>query len=129
MLFFNLFKSVSAEDEMTTALASRQRPPIPPNRHTNRQEDLFLASTLRQKYKTVLRPTTPDVSVVFSSSCQVSGEWATYISGLMKRHGYPNVVLQDVESLAQKQGELPMTHSSATIGRHTLASVLYKKTD
>ena len=80
---------------MTTAvtLNHHQRPPLPPYNRSNVDS---------MKYKAVLRPNIPDVAIIYRGSCQVSCEWANYISQIMKCQGFKSIVTQELESL---QGE------------------------
>ena len=82
------------------------RPPLPPATRSPmslRQDDLI---QLRQKHKLKSMNSnymnsasnSCDVAVIYSSRCQVSGEWAQFISALMKQQGHKEVTLQCIES-------------------------------
>ena len=87
-----------------STLQNRARPPLPPATRSPmslRQDDLI---QLRQKHKlktmnsNYMNANSCDVAVIYSSRCQVSGEWAQFISALMKQQGHKEVTLQSIES-------------------------------
>ena len=55
------------------------------------------------KYKAVLRPQIPDVAIIYSANCQVSCEWMTFITNLMKNEGYKNVISHQLELFTGKK--------------------------
>ena len=84
--------------QMASLMQQQMRPPLPPAARSPmnvRQDDLI---QLRQKHKLKMTAKYCDVAVIYSSRCQVSGEWARFISALMKQQGYQNVVSQCIES-------------------------------
>ena len=84
--------------QMASLMQQRTRPPLPPASRSPmnvRQDDLI---QLRQKQKLKMTAKYCDVAVIYSSRCQVSGEWARFISALMKQQGYQNVMSQCIDS-------------------------------
>ena len=83
---FVLFTTITSVGDMS------QKPPLPPSIGNN------------DRYRAVLRPTVPEIVIIFSSSCSVSTEWANYITNLLKSQGYKHIVMNDIESSSSKRG-------------------------
>ena len=86
-----------AVDDITMVNKGQDLPLPPASRSPMnvRQDDLI---QLRQKQKLKMTAKYCDVAVIYSSRCQVSGEWARFISALMKQQGYQNVMSQCIDS-------------------------------